>query len=87
LLHHLDDVPAMHLEDLVDIGAGHSGRHEDLDDELVARRQVEVGRRAQPPLELGHPFGGERNAFCGPGSSTPSSDSISPSRSSLCRVV
>ena len=47
-LHDLDHVPAMHLQDLVDVGPGDLQRDQHLDHELVARGRHELGRGAKP---------------------------------------
>ena len=65
-LHDLDRVPAVHLQDLVDVGAGDLQRDQHLDHELVARRRDEVGRRAQPAGELFGAGGGDPVALLRP---------------------
>ena len=47
-LHDLDRVPAVHLQDLVDVDAGNLQGDEHLDHELVAWGRDEVGRGAKP---------------------------------------
>ena len=47
-LHDLDHVPAVHLQDLVDVGPGDLKGDEHLDHELVAGRRLELGRGAKP---------------------------------------
>src|SRR5262249_30870332 len=52
LLHHLDDVPPMDLDDLMHVDARDSERHQHLDDQLVAWRQVEIRWGTQPTRQL-----------------------------------
>ena len=51
-LHDLDHVPAVHLQDLVDIRPGNLEGDEHLDHELVARGRHEVGWGAKPVGQL-----------------------------------
>ena len=51
-LHDLDHVPAVHLQDLVDVGPGDLQGDEHLDHELVARGRHELGRGAKPVGQL-----------------------------------
>ncbi len=59
LLHQLDQVAPVRLDDLVHVDAGQPDRDQDLDDQLVARRRAEVGRRAQPAGQLLGAVGGD----------------------------
>ena len=49
----------MRLDHLVHVDAGHPPGDEDLHDQLVARRQAQVRRRAQPGGELALAIGGD----------------------------
>ena len=51
-LHDLDHVPAVDLQDLVDVRPGDLQRDQHLDHELVARRRHELGRGAKPVGQL-----------------------------------
>ena len=51
-LHGLDHVPAVHLQELVDVDPGDLKRNQHLDHELVARGRHEVGRGAKPVGQL-----------------------------------
>ena len=48
VLHRLDEVAAVHLQHLVEIDAGKPQAHQHLDDQLVARWELGVGRGVQP---------------------------------------
>ena len=66
LLHQLDQVPAVHLDHVVHVGAGHPHRHQDLHHQLIARRRGQVGWRAQPGGQLGRPVLGDPEALLRP---------------------
>src|SRR6185437_1241598 len=53
LLHQLHQVPAVHLDHVPYVCPRHPQRHQDLHHQLVPRRRTHVGRRAQPPGQLG----------------------------------
>ena len=55
LLHELHQVPAVRLDGLGHAGVRDAQRHENLHDELVAGRRAQVGRGAQPGVELDGP--------------------------------
>ena len=60
LLHQLDQLPAVDLEEGAEVDVGEVQGDEHLDDELVAGRRRHVRRGAQPGLELVGPGGGQR---------------------------
>ena len=65
LLHQLHQVPTVRLDDLVHVDAGDLRRHQDLDDELVARRGALVRGGAQPVASSVAPPGGDVKALLG----------------------
>ena len=52
LLHQLHQVPAVRLDHLTHVHAGQLPGHQDLDDQLIARRQAQVQRCPQPRGKL-----------------------------------
>jgi hypothetical protein len=52
-------VPAVHLQDLVDVGAGYLQGDQHLDHELVTRRRDELRRRPKPRCQRLRAFGGD----------------------------
>ena len=63
LLHQLHQVPAVHLDHVPYVGAGHPQRHQDLHHQLVARRRGHVRGRAQPPGQFFRPGRGDPEAL------------------------
>jgi len=59
LLHELDQIPAMDLDDLMHVGAGHPERHQHLHHQLVPRRGGQVRRGTQPRGQLGQALAGD----------------------------
>jgi hypothetical protein len=63
LLRLLDQVPAVDLDELVHVHAGHPQGHQHLDDELVARRRHRLRWGPKPAVELPAIGGGDPDAL------------------------